>query len=58
MSTLADLSVNLTSYFGGIYIMVEIIPPVLTEYLRHFYDEFEFNSCLVEMVEVSEIFIG
>jgi hypothetical protein len=30
--------------------MVEIIPPVLTEYLRHFYDEFEFNSCLVEMV--------
>jgi hypothetical protein len=38
------------------WFMVEIIPPLLTEYLHYFCLNFKLNLYLVEMVEVSEIF--
>ncbi len=36
--------------------VVKILPPPLTKYLYQFRLDFEFNSCLVEMVEVVEVF--
>ena len=55
-STLVSLSVNLRSFGRDAYRPVEIEPPPSEGYLHNFCFDFEFNSCLVEMVEVAEIF--
>jgi hypothetical protein len=59
-STLASLSVVLQVLWGDTLPIVEIIPHHLKEYLHrychHFVLDFEFDLCLVEIVEVVEIF--
>ena len=55
MSALGGLSVNLNSAGGGTCVVLEILPPLLMEHLHHLCSDLEFNSCLVEMVEVLEV---
>jgi hypothetical protein len=55
-STLIDLSMNLRSLGGDNSPVVEIILPLLMEYLQRFCPDFEPDLCSLEMMEVVEIF--